>query len=154
MGYYRAGDFYRAGGYYRAGGLKIGKFLGGIARTAASFVPGPAGALVRGAMNVIAPARSPSPATLSTSLASNLPVLTLGAAPGRGRPEPGITGAMHRALPGGKTGFLKSRRLDVTNVKALRRAGRRMEGFLRLARTIERQLPHKIVHRAAGKRCR
>jgi hypothetical protein len=63
-----------------------------------------------------------------------------------------MRGAVHRMMPGGSSGYLPRRHINVANVKALRRAGRRMEGFLKLAHKIEKQLPHKIVHVKAGKR--
>ena len=47
--------------------------------------------------------------------------------------KPGIRGKLERFLPGGETGYLPRRRMNVTNVKALRRAGRRVRGFLKLA---------------------
>src|SRR6266850_523222 len=42
MPYYNAGDYYGRGDYYQAGGIfgSIGKFFGGIARKAVSFIPG------------------------------------------------------------------------------------------------------------------
>lgn len=51
-------------------------------------------------------------------------------------PVPGMKGAVQRALPGGQTGFMprKRKRMNVANPKALRRAIRRQEGFIKLAR--------------------
>jgi phage terminase small subunit len=63
-----------------------------------------------------------------------MPTIT-GFAPPPIVPKPGLTGVVERLLPGGESGFMvaKRRRMNVTNVRALRRAGRRVRGFLKLA---------------------
>lgn len=50
----------------------------------------------------------------------------------------GIGGKISRMLPGGDTGYeyVKRRRMNVTNVKALRKAIRRAKGFAKLARRV------------------
>jgi len=50
-------------------------------------------------------------------------------------PKPGARGTFERLFPGGETGYMLKprRRMDPLNVKALRRAGRRVKGFLRIA---------------------
>ena len=50
------------------------------------------------------------------------------------KPVPGIKGKVQRILPGGATGYFKRRRMNVANPKALRRAIRRTDGFVKLAR--------------------
>jgi hypothetical protein len=157
VGYYRAGDYYRGGGYYRAGGLKIGSILGGIARTVVGSIPvigGVAGAV----MNAVLPPSS-APGRMTLASGGGIPS-TRGQAP-----EPGVTGVVHRMAPGGSSGFgyynkqgkfIEGKRptMNVANPRAVKRAGRRMEGFLKLARRIERQLPHRTVHVAGKKACR
>lgn len=139
MPYYGAGDYYR-GDYYRGDFLGIGKALkklnplsliGGIAKKVVGSIPivgGVASSLIPGIgsgnqsnrMNIIVP---------------------------HGVPEPGVSGIVHRALPGGYSGYLPRRRMNPTNVKALRRAGRRVKGFLKIASRLG-ALP---VNRGKGK---
>lgn len=132
--YYR-GDYYRGDNYgYAAGGIfgTIGKFLGGAAKTIIKASP----------IGGIATAAAP---TLFGGPMSPL------AAPGGGipaRPAPGIGGTISRILPGGDSGYrstvgyhwseklgkwVKNRHMNPLNVKALRRSGRRVKGFLRIA---------------------
>lgn len=129
-GNYAAGDNYgRTGNYpYAAGGIfgSIGKALGGIAKAAVSLVPGPIGAVARaitstgkGAVQV-----APGPALSPFPTISYVPPAQMGPA------MPGSP-VIPLALPGGR-----SRRMNVMNVKALRRAGRRVKGFLKIARRL------------------
>lgn len=59
-------------------------------------------------------------------------------------PTPGARGAIERFIPGGATGFQnvskKRRRMNVLNVKALRRSTRRLAGFQREAKKVEKEL--------------
>lgn len=126
MPYYSAGDYYQGGDNYGAGDfLGIGKFakrlagnlignipiVGGIAKT---LLPGISGPTVARPM-ILGPVR-----------------------------EPGVAGVIHRTVPGGKTGvgrYTKKGeyteraipRMQVTNTRALKRAGRRVRGFLKIA---------------------
>lgn len=136
MGYYQAGDYYGAGDYYRAGG--IGSFLKGVARTGLSLVTGGPVAAARTAVTSIV-ARTASPLV-----------------PPPGSPIPGIGGAIARIVPGGRSGIYNRREytkdgrprrirkdgkpwgipsMDPGNTKALRRAARRMDRFVGIART-------------------
>lgn len=136
MPYYGAGDYYR-GDYYRAGDfLGIGKAIKKIGKVALGAVGGflkggPVGAIA-GIGQQLVPQIKP-PGIVFT---------------GQGAPEPGIAGMVHRALPGGYSGYLPRRRMNPTNVKALRRAGRRVKGFLKIASRLG-ALP---VNRGKGKR--
>lgn len=139
MGYYRAGGYYAAGGYYRAGG--IFGFLKGAVKTVAGVV-GKAGIpVVSGVANIVA--GTPSPITPNYGFAANLPQVPQ-------RPEPGIAGAVHRMVPGGATGYLPRRRMNVANVKAARRAIRRITGVRHLLKSIEKQLPMRPAPRRYG----
>jgi len=90
--------------------------------------------------------------------------------PGAGRVQqipvvnvPGLKGAAQRAIPGGATGLMvggeprkRRRRMNPTNIKALRRAVRREEAFIRAAKktglvTVPKA---KRVRRAASPRRR
>lgn len=130
MGYaYRAGDNYAAGDYYQAGGLfsGIGRAIGRVARAVVPFTPlAPIAGLI--------PTSSPR----------------MPDAKGPGRPEPGLTGAVHRLIPGGHTGFLRGRRMNAGNAKAARRAIRRIKAVRHMLQSIERQLPkRKCAHPVA-----
>lgn len=150
--YYRAGGYYRAGDYYRAGGLfgGIAKFIGGAAK---GFISGgPIGAIKGGAMALVPqahPTQLPIGIGLGQGFGPYLPPT----------PEPGVTGIVHRLVPGGKSGYGRLRkdgqftdrrrpRMNVTNVRALRRAGRRVRGFLKIASRLG-ALP---VSRGGGKK--
>lgn len=135
MSYYR-GDYYR-GDYYRGdifgsifGGIK--KVVGTVAKIGGSLIPGPAGAVLKGVGGALVPvARQPVVVTGQQGATAILRQQQI-------VPVPGVTGAFQRAVPGGATGYMVARvggrRMNVTNVKALRRAGRRVKGFLKLAR--------------------
>ncbi len=68
---------------------------------------------------------------------------------------PGFRGGVERLLPGGRTGFEvvrpRRRRMNVGNAKALRRAIRRTDGFVRLARASLKNTGFKIVSKSSGK---
>ena len=134
---YAAGDYYEAGDNYSRGdflgiGKAIKKFqpgrlLGGIARKVIGSVP-----IVGGVA-----------AGLIPGIGVQRPMII---AP-HGAPEPGITGIVHRAIPGGSSGrghynkqgeFVEGRRprMNVLNPRALRRAARRAKGFLRFANSL------------------
>lgn len=83
-----------------------------------------------------------------------------GIGPGRAipqiRPKPGFRGAVERTLPGGATGFEinggpRRRRMNVGNTRALRRAIRRTDGFVRLAKVALKNTGFKIVSKSAGR---
>lgn len=132
MGYYMAGDYYMAGGLFSS----IGKALGGVVKTVGGAVGGfistgsPLGALggaLRGAGIIKAPT-GPIPIQAPPT--------------GLGPPIIGIPGLPPTAtgLPPGTTvnkqGMLvkKRRRMNPANPRALKRAIRREESFVRLAR--------------------
>jgi len=66
---------------------------------------------------------------------------------GRGLEIPGVAAGFHRAFKGGQTGFYatKRRRMNPGNVKALRRAMRRQDAFVKLARRALRGSKYKIA---------
>lgn len=151
MPYYRAGDYYR-GDYYRgnyqAGGLlgSIGKFIGGAAKKLIGATP------LGQAINIVAPK------LLGSGGSQLAPTVTLPVVN-----EPGFGGLVHRIVPGGNTGLMVAApngargrqpgdtgrighftkdgiwtnrarpRMNATNVRALKRAGRRVRSFLKIA---------------------
>lgn len=165
MGYYMTGDFYRrpVGDYYR-GDPGFWSTLGGIAKSAASFIPG-VGPAISAALSAIpskaAKVAAPAAAGAATAIVKPGPLATatkgvltavkahpvLTAAGAAGLIGAGIgaggTAAVH-ALRGG--GVRRHRRMRVTNPKALRRAIRRTQGFAKLAmRTIHLVHPKRRV---------
>lgn len=142
MPYYSAGDYYQGGDNYH----RAGDFLG-IGKALKKFQPLKAiGGLVGRAVGSI-PIVGGVAASLLPGISSRIggPAII---AP-RGAPEPGISGIVHRALPGGSTGLGyynkkgdwiegKRPRMDVGNTKALKRASRRAHGFLKLTRGLVR----------------
>lgn len=150
MPYYR-GDYYRGDNYYRGDFLGIGralkklqplKALSGLAKKVVGSVPF-VGPVAAGLIPSYGPPKFQQPGGPGTAVMV---------------PEPGVAGIAHRAFPGGSSGygyynkkgeFIEGRRphMNVLNQSALRRAGRRVKGFLRIARRLG-ALP---VNRGKGK---
>lgn len=148
--YYVAGDNYgRAGNYaYQAGGLfsSIGRVVGSVARVASNFLPGPLGTVARIGGGLLAGAAAGRAATAA------LPALMPPPPQGTPVPVPGVTGFLQRLVPGGETGYMaapgtKRRKINPMNVKALRRATRRIDGFARTARKALKHSPFMLVSR-------
>lgn len=151
MPYYSAGDYYRGDGNYAAGGIlgSIGRFLGGAAKTI--IKASPIGRIAEAALPTVFGPKTAMPVLQQSFAPPPIPVT----------PVPGITGGLQRLIPGGATGYEvvpptggrrpgdtgrighfkkdgtwtnRARpRMNVTNVRALRKAGRRVRGFLKLA---------------------
>jgi hypothetical protein len=147
--YYQAGDNYgRAGNYaYQAGGIfsGIASAIGKVAKVAGGLLPGPIGTIARIGGGILAGAGAGR--VIQAALPSLVP-----APPSPGMiPAPGITGVIERALPGGASGYIsgRRRRMDPMNVKALRRASRRLDSFARTARKALKHSPFMLVSRAS-----
>lgn len=138
MSYYGAGDYYGAGG--------LGSFLGGVVRTvggavggfATGGITGAIGGAIRGATGGSAQPR------LSSSGRKQLVVPPVAITPGA-------------FLPGGEplvsmAGGRRRRRMNYANGKALTRANRRVDGFVRLARKSLKHTNYKIVTKQASSR--
>lgn len=133
MGYYMAGDYYMAGGLFSG----IGKALGGIAKT---VVGGATGFLTGGPLGAVGGALK-----ASGILGGAAPQVNTGAIQFPGGPIP-ILGSSQLGPPGvgvtapgykvNKQGMVVKarRRMNPANPKALRRAMRREEAFVRMAR--------------------
>ena len=104
--YYR-GDYYRGDPFLKDLIRKGARAVGTVAKTVGKFVPGPGGAVLRGAGGVLAPSR-PSPLQ-GTSLAPYPPDFQLPV-----EKVPGVRGAVQRILPGGATGY----EVDVSQLAA------------------------------------
>lgn len=136
---YYAGDYY-TGDYYRGDFLGLGKafksvtkFVGGLGIPVVSQVANIANRVAGGGTSSnMAISSTPQPLYLPT-FGGQQQLLPGGATI---KPEPGVSGFVHRLAPGGYSGYVigRRKRMNVTNVKALRRAGRRVRGFLKLAR--------------------
>lgn len=147
---YAAGDYYSGyGSNYAAGGLFsfVGKALRTVAGVAGAVLPGPIGTIARIGGGLLG-GRPGAPQLMAP--AGLGPML----------PEPGIAGTIHRVVPGGKPGygyynkqgeFIQGKRpvMNPMNVRALRRATRRIDGFARTARKALKHSPFMLVSRAA-----
>lgn len=130
MSYYgSAGDYYATGG--------IWDVVKGIGRTAIGLVTGgPAGA-VAGAVSSIVPSST------RTSPRTGLTIPTFGGSTGSAPSVPslGISGARR-----------KRRRMNYANGKALTRANRRVDGFVKMARKSLKHTNYKLVTKQTGGR--
>lgn len=136
MGYYGMGDYYARGGI-----LDVFKGIGKVAGTLFGAATNPVGTITSAVSSF---GGGPS------SSGAGLPVLR----------SPGVSGAIARIAPGGSTGYYvdaagelrkKRRRMNYANSKALTRANRRVDGFVRLARRSLKHTNYKIVSKSAGK---
>lgn len=164
QGQMAAGDYYRSSARGDLFGF-IGKAIKGIAGVAGSVLPGPLGIVGRAVSGAFGGATRQNPigATLTPpvifgggTLGSRLPVLrpdstVTRSGVGLGPLQIGTTTTTYGHTIAGK----KRRRMNVTNVKALRRAGRRVTGFEKLARRfVGFASPHKPKGRTYFKRSR
>lgn len=162
MAYYAGrGDYYR-GDYYRRGDPLLGGLLsslGGIVGKGLKAVGGllaPGGGSREPGMSIIpinpgGGGYIPVPQGMR-----NVPLPAL-----KPVKKPGVSGAIERLLPGGETGYVyaarRSRRMNVTNPRALRRAIRRVSGFGKIVQRIKRAVGRANTAvgnkaRSAGKR--
>jgi len=153
MPYYVGGDYYGRGDYYRGdpGLFKfLGKAIGGIAKLGGALLPGPLGTVARVAGTLLA-GRPPAAPGMAMTLAQ-APRTKIGLLPPTYETFFPPAGAGFGPAPGGR-GFgpmgLKRRRINPMNVKALRRASRRIDGFARVARKALRHTPFVLVSRAS-----
>lgn len=126
--------------YQRAAG---DPFLGGLLKAGIGFVAG-------GVKNLLGGAKKQA----ITGLAQQFPVVPGGTFPGGTVIRtPGVRGFVQRTLPGGATGLevmrKRRRRMNPTNPQALRRAIRRQQGFVKLARKALQGTGYQIVTRGS-----
>ena len=72
------------------------------------------------------------------------------AIPGKGVIAGAATGAYLAYDANGNPITRRRRRMNYMNVKAAKRAGRRVKGAIKLLRNLEKSLPHRTVHRRAA----
>jgi hypothetical protein len=147
MSYYGQGDFYGRGGYYR-GDPGFFSFLGKVAKSAVSLIPGvgpaissliPAGEkagpkLVQAVTAPAAAGRAMQVVKKATNIIKSHPVLSAAGAAGAAGLATGMAGAkISRMFEGGARG---RRRMNPCNARALRRAIRRATAFERLAKKV------------------
>lgn len=148
MGYYTGGDYYRAGDYYAAGGFfdvvkgivgTVGKIAKGTGLPVVSQVGGVVSGLT--GQRQTFPAPPPPPGGFS---GFQLGPLRIGSQ--RGGQAAEVTENGEVVLKP------KRRRMNYGNVKALRRADRRMTGFVKVARSALKHTNYKVVSKSAGSR--
>lgn len=174
MGYYMAGDYY-AGDYYAGdpglfgfigkGLKKIGGVAAGVGRLGFSMTPLGQAMQATGAMAPTSPAFIAAQSRGfgarprgSHAVPFAPPPIMTGGRPLR--PAPGLRAAVQRAVPGGATGMMYGRKrpsMNYTNPKALKRAMRRTDGFVKVAKRALKGSKYQIVTRGASRskrRCR
>ena len=150
------GDFY--GGMNRRGTIRgdpgFFSFLGGVAKSAAGFIPGVGPLIQKGLSLIPSHAAGPSVGAITkavevgrgaikvgTGIIKKHPVLTAGGAAGT---IGAAAGAVHLLRRGGGGGGRGHRRMNACNPRALRRAIRRTHAFAKLAmKTIHLVHPKK-----------
>ena len=126
----------------------LGKAVKGALGVVSRFAPGPIGGIARTLGGLIPGGGGPRAIT-PTMMASRQQ-----AGPG-GLKIPGLRGLGQRIVPGGQTGYYpRRRRMNPGNVKALRRAMRRQDSFVKLARRALRGSKYKITTVGSGSRRR
>ena len=126
-------------------------FIGKAIKGAAGVVGKLGIPIVSGVAGVIA-GRGTQPISRAGPTLYQQPIMTGQRMPGGAFPTPGIPGAIQRALPGGKTGYMtgaRRRRMNPANPKALRRAIRRQASFVKLARRALKGSGYSITARGS-----
>jgi len=149
MAYYAQGDYYAQGGPFDFIKKVVGGALGiagGVAQRVGSF-----GVPVIGAGGRIA-------SGVGTAISGRTPNI-LPMAPGGGMMGPTVNTpgggtAVVRATKKGTLTTRKRGRMNYGNVKALRRADRRIDGFVGVAKKALVHTNYKVVSRSAGTRSR
>lgn len=144
MGYYMAGDYYAAGGIF--------SFIGKGLKTVGGFLPGPLGTVAGAIGGALDPTKKSASTPVPMTIPAAIPTI-INRGGGTIQPKPGIAGMAERLIPGGSSGYefvgRKRRRLNVANPKALRRAIRRQQGFVKLARRALKGTGYTIASRGS-----
>lgn len=132
MSYYGQGDYYGQGGLWDV-------FKKGV------------GVLTRGVGAVVNPVGAATTMLGGGQGPTSLPVIR----------TPGVAGGFQRLIPGGKTGYQvdasgmpvrrRRRRINPANAKALNRANRRVDAFVRMAKRSLKHTNYKLVSKSAGR---
>jgi hypothetical protein len=139
--YYSVGDYYGRGDYYRGD-----PFLGGLIKKIGGAAKSLVGGVAKVASNILPLPFSLPAKVVSTALATRpaQPQLQLPTAPAPFGPA-----ATPMMIPGFQRGARAYRRMDPLNVKALRRASRRVDAFVRTTRKALKHTGFTIVSRAS-----
>ncbi len=120
----------------------IGRVAGGVLGVAGGLLPGPIGGIARGLGTLLVPKRRPPPALqVLQQPRGGIPGFPVSAAP----PRPAGKARMPGVAP-------RRRRMNPLNVKALRRSTRRLAGFQREAKKVEKQLRKIAPQRRSSRR--
>ena len=116
-----------------------------------AFLPAILGgvSLVKRGIGLLSRAKKVGKVAAPLATAGGIAMSFRGPPPG-GIPTPGLRGKVQRILPGGQTGYYKRRRMNVANPKALKRAIRREQGFIKLARRTLKGTGFVITRRGMG----
>lgn len=143
MGYlHNRGDY----GRYRGdpGILDVFRKIGGTALgVVGQMVPGPAGAVMRQASAIVKPRATTTAAAPRAGVMPAVPRTTLAAPSGGG-------GGTVRVNAAGEV-VQRRRRMNVGNAKALRRAIRRQQGFVKLAKKALKGTGYKITRAGSSR---
>ena len=118
----------------------LGKIGGGILGIASTALPGPLGTAARLGSRLLRPA-GPRSTVVTRHSMRRMPSFPALAPTGPTAPMATVAGAQR-----------KRRRMNYGNVKALRRADRRIDGFVKVARNALKHTNYKVVSRSAGTR--
>ena len=136
------------GGYGRRSG---DPFLGGLVKGVLGI-----GSMLPGVGGIASKARGVLfPSTVRPAFGGGMPMMPGGSVPGGGKivKVPGIKGVGQRIVPGGATGYQiegqRRRRINPTNPKALRRAIRRTDSFVKLAKSALKNTGWTVVSKAS-----
>ena len=142
MPYYAEGDYYGQGDYYQGDPGLLGGLFKGVKKLAGAVV----GKTPLGMPLAVGKALIPG-----ISIQRPPPMIAVPPEYPGAVPKPGLRGAVERFLPGGASGFVlgRRRRMNPMNVKALRRATRRIDGFTRTARRALKHTGYMLVSRHA-----
>lgn len=130
QGLMAAGD-YRQGGYANRGD-GLFSFIGSGLKAISGILPGPLGGVAKAVGGVLAPKPHQSPIGATLPPPPKFTGVNVGGPSGFTIGTGTVPGTY--APVAGKIPGKKRKRMNVTNVKALRRAGRRVKGFEKLAR--------------------
>lgn len=149
---------YQAVGDPFLGGLLkgAGKFIGGVAKTAGGLIGGPVGGILRGAGGILAPTR-PAPMQQFPISRAGRGITGIPGFPGLPTNIPGIPTQGPGAPRVTKQGTVTTRKrpsMNPANPKALRRAIRREEAFVNLAKKALKGSKYTITTRGAARRPR
>jgi len=143
---YYQGDYYQ-GDPFLGGLIKgIGGVLGGGLKIAGGLLPGPIGGVARFAGGILT-RKAPAPRTLAP--VGPIPIMNGGGQTSAPRTMPIATSKRGVVINGTRR---KYRRMNVTNDKALRRAIRRTDGFVKLAKRALRGTGYTVVTKSSRAR--